>query len=75
MGTDLSPGELLLHSYHGRCGHRRQSGLPCATPGCKAGDMWMVHIAFNVDGPGSHRYYERTQVEFGDEKHYVWRKI
>ncbi len=59
----LSDGEILLRTFHGRCGHRRQSSLPCATPGCKqGGDLFMYG-------------YMRCIIPFGDEQHYVWKKL
>lgn len=64
METEPSNGELLLATYHGRCGHRRQSGLPCATPGCKEG----------VGSMALHGIV-REEVPFGDEIHYVWRRL
>lgn len=58
-----SDGELLLNSFHGRCGHRRQGTLPCATPDCDEGGNLHMHG------------YARVEVPFGDERHYVWRKV
>lgn len=65
-GLTLSQAEILLRSFHGRCGHRRQTNLPCATPGCREGteapEMWCeCWVA------------RRIMVAFGDERHFVWR--
>ena len=75
MDTEPSDGELLLATYHGRCGHRRQHGLPCATPKCKQGQP-LYDITVLVS---HHRKcvltFKRAKVAFGDEIHYVWRKV
>jgi hypothetical protein len=66
LGLTLSQGEILLHSFHGKCKHRRQGTLPCATPGCKEG----------TEAPEMRcddYVARRITVPFGDEKHFVWR--
>ena len=85
MDRDPSDGELLLCTFHGRCGHRRQEGLPCATPRCKQGPPTLDEdscsregataqlVLYGEDGEGL--ALERAAVRFGDEVHYVWRKI
>lgn len=59
----MTDGELLLYTFHGSCGHRRQDCLPCATYGCKD--------YRDIIGHG----FEIVEVMFGDEKHYVWKKV
>ncbi len=70
----LSDGEILLRTHHGRCGHRRQDGLPCASPDCIAGRATGVW----ADGDGrlwagkERTGLRRRLVRFGDEEHHVW---
>ncbi len=62
----LSQAEILLRSFRGRCGHRRQTNLPCATPECHEGtDEHEMRCGDWVA--------RRIMVPFGDERHFVWR--
>ena len=70
----LSEAELLLRSSHGRCGHRWQPDLPCATPGCRFGTDSEFVYARGPDGRIDHAFW-RIEVPFGDEKHYLWQAL
>jgi len=65
-GLTLSQAEVLLRTFHGRCGHRRQTNLPCATPVCREGTE-------ALELRSGSKVARRIMVPFGGEKHFVWK--